>query len=146
MGLAVHGTGAFLAALALTAVLLAAAWLWFLRRAKVGPEERERRRRLAVSSAGRMTDAVITDVDDDLISYAYTVRGVTYSASQDVATFRDRLPEDRSALIGPVNLKYDPLNPANSIVICECWTGLRHPVKETGRELPAQPSSGSRLG
>jgi len=133
MSLAMAGTGALVAELAGLAVLAAAGLLWVLKRARVGPEERERLRRLAVNSAGRMTDAIVTDVHDDLISYAYSVRGVTYSASQDVSPFRDLLPEDRSALIGPVNLKYHPRNPANSIVICERWTGLRCPVKEAGR-------------
>jgi len=34
------------------------------------------------------------------------------------------LPADLSA-ISPVAVKYDPRNPANSIVIAEEWTGLR---------------------
>jgi hypothetical protein len=28
-------------------------------------------------------------------------------------------------MIGPVSVKYDPRNPANSIVISEQWNGLR---------------------
>jgi len=130
MVLPMTGSGALMAGLAALAALLAASLLWILKRARVGPEERERQRRLAVNSAGRMTDAVITDVHGDLISYAYSVRGVAYAASQDISHFRDLLPADRSALIGPANLKYHPQNPANSIVICERWTGLRHLVRE----------------
>ena len=35
------------------------------------------------------------------------------------------LPEDPDRLIGPVYMKYTPRNPANSIIVCEQWSGLR---------------------
>jgi len=35
------------------------------------------------------------------------------------------LPADRMSMVGPASVKYDPRNPANSIVLCEQWSGLR---------------------
>jgi hypothetical protein len=50
---------------------------------------------------------------------------VEYTASQDISKLRDRLPEDPQTWIGPVTIKYLPRNPANSIVVCEDWSGFR---------------------
>lgn len=111
--------------LGLSAVLVAAAGIVVIVRARVGPEERERRRRLDVSRRGRMGDGVVTDVIGDTIFFSYFVRGVEYAASQDVSGLRAYLPAEPSAAVGPVTLKYLPANPANSIVACEDWCGLR---------------------
>jgi hypothetical protein len=50
---------------------------------------------------------------------------VAYSTGQDISELRELLPADPERLIGPVTLKYSPKNPANSIVLCERWSGLR---------------------
>ncbi len=99
------------------------AWLW-LRRLR-DPVERERKRRIAVNTRGRMGEAVITDMREDVAYYTYEIRGVAYAASQDLSSLRERLPGDSSAVIGHAALKYNPRNPANSIVLCENWSGLR---------------------
>ena len=80
---------------------------------------------MAISRSGRMGDAMIIDVRDCVLFYSYEVRGVAYTTSQDASDFRDLLPADTSVLIGPSGLKYSSGNPANSIVICEEWSGLR---------------------
>jgi hypothetical protein len=72
-----------------------------------------------------MGDATIIDVRDWVLFYSYQIRGVAYTTSQDASDFKDQLPADTSVLIGLAGLKYSPGNPANSIVICEEWTGLR---------------------
>ncbi len=95
------------------------------RKLRVGPEERERRRRQLVQREGRLADGAITDIDGTVLFYTYTVRGVEYSASQDTAGLLASLPADPSRLLGPVALKYVPRNPANSILNCEDWSGLR---------------------
>ena len=64
-------------------------------------------------------------MQDDTIYYSYSVRGVTYTASQDLAQLRAQIPADLEKLIGPASLKYSPRNPANSIIVCEKWSGLR---------------------
>jgi len=62
---------------------------------------------------------------------------VEYNASQDIAALRDLLPAEPGRLVGMANLKYSPKNPANSILICEDWSGLR--VK--GSPPETQPST-----
>ena len=93
-------------------------------RSRVTPEERERRRRAWLVSTGKMGDAVLVEIRDTLVFYTYAVRGVEYTASQDIAPLGSKVPRDLSAN-GSVIIKYDPRNPANSIVIAEDWSGLR---------------------
>jgi hypothetical protein len=94
------------------------------------PKDKEQRRRLDVNRYGRVGDAMIADVQDNTVFYEYSVRGVLYTASQDIAQLRDRIPTDPDRLIGPCGLKYSTSNPANSIIVCEEWSGLRiNPIK-----------------
>ena len=111
--------------LGLIAILLIAVGVWIFLNSRQTAAERERRRRLVVNRKGRMGDAMIVDVREYVLYYTYEVRGVSYTTSQDGAEFRHMLPADTSVLIGPVGMKYSPANPANSIVICEEWSGLR---------------------
>jgi len=90
---------------------------------RVSPEERERQRRAALVATGKMGDATLTEVRDDHVFYAYLVRGVEYTASQNVALLKDYMPPDLS-LLAAVSVRYDARNPANSIVLSEQWTGL----------------------
>jgi hypothetical protein len=53
------------------------------------------------------------------------VGGVGYTAAQDVMSLEALLPSHRMSMIGPALVKFDPRNPANSIVLCEEWSGLR---------------------
>ena len=48
------------------------------------------------------------------------------TASQDVTDLQDKLPADRMSMVGAVSVKFVPRNAANSIVLCEEWTGLRN--------------------
>ena len=91
------------------------------------PEKRERKRRLDLHLHGRLWDALITEASDVMLYYSYSVGGVQYEASQDVSGLRHLLPPEPERLIGPASLKYSPRNPANSILICEEWSGLRAP-------------------
>ena len=99
--------------------------LFFLIRALRNPKDKEKRRRLAVNQFGRLGDATVTDIENGTIFYEYSVRGVGYMASQDISQLGDRIPTETHRLIGPATLKYTPVNPANSIVVCEEWSGLR---------------------
>ena len=109
---------------ALAAVLLGIV-LYLMFRSRQSPSEKEKRRRLMVNQEGRIGDATITEVHDDVVFYEYSVRGVLYTASQDISQLREHIPTDPERLIGSVGLKYSTANPANSIVICEQWSGLR---------------------
>ena len=62
---------------------------------------------------------------DHMVFYSYAIAGVEYSACQDLADLQRMLPPDLWTTIGPATMKYDPRNPANSIVLCEQWSGLR---------------------
>jgi hypothetical protein len=111
---------AILAALLLI-VLTAMAVQWWKRR-RITPAELERRRRAAVHAIGKLGDAELVDVHGHVIVYSYDVRGVAYTAAQDVASLAHLLPE---VVSGPLLVKYDPKNPANSIVLCEEWNGVK---------------------
>jgi hypothetical protein len=111
-------------ALALVLAILLGILAWRAwKRSRVTPEERERRRRAWLVSSGKMGDATLVEVHDGMIVYSYAVRGVEYTASQDVSKLGDQVPQDFSNLRA-MSVKYDRKNPANSIVIAEEWSGL----------------------
>lgn len=110
--------------LAGSAAALVASVTLFIRLRRISPEERERRRRHAVSAHRRSVEGLLTEANEEIIHYQYDLRGVSYFASQDVSALRACLPAEPSRLIGPVTVRYEPRNPANSIVVCEEWSGL----------------------
>ena len=112
-------------ALVVVAAALIVLGLIVIFRIRRKPKDKEMRRRLSVNLHGRLGDATITEVQDNTIFYSYSVRGVTYTASQDITQLRPQIPNDLERLIGPASLKYSPGNPANSIIVCEEWSGLR---------------------
>lgn len=96
------------------------------RRKRPTPEQLEELRRRWLSNYGKLGGGEILDVQDHSLSYLYEVRGISYTAFQDVTALASYLPGDRWSIIGGVGVRYDPRNPANSIVLGETWTGLRH--------------------
>jgi hypothetical protein len=129
-------TGRIVAIAAGVVLVAACVWLGFLlwRRSRISPQEAERRRRLSLNTTGKMGDATLLEVRENLVFYSYDVRGVEYTASQDVSALQELLPEDPSAVNGVVYVKYDSRNPANSMILCEEWSGLRR-----GSFVPAMP-------
>jgi hypothetical protein len=109
------------------------------KRSRVSPVELERRRRATLVSAGKMGDATVLEMRDDFVLYSYAVRGVAYTASQDLSSLKHLLPQDLEAAIGPVLVKYDGRNPANSIILAEDWCGLRSSPR------PAKPHRNREL-
>jgi hypothetical protein len=117
-------------------ILIAVAGIAWLRlRKRPTPQEIERQRRLAIHREGKIGNGQIIDVvteseatepETASIVYSYSVAGVVYTASQDVTDLQDKLPADRMSMVGAVSVKFVPRNPANSIVLCEEWTGLRN--------------------
>jgi hypothetical protein len=130
-----NGQLALLSGIALALIGLG---VWIaLRMAQGSPEKREKRRRLHVHRNGRLGDALVVEATETLLYYTYSVHGVEYNASQEIAALRDLLPTEPGRLVGVANLKYSPKNPANSILICEEWSGLR----AKGAPQAAQPST-----
>ena len=112
-------------------ILVAVAGIAWLRlRKRPTPQEIERQRRLAIHQEGKIGNGQIIDVVSETetasIVYSYSVAGVIYTASQDVTDLQDKLPADRMSMVGAISVKFVPRNPANSIVLCEEWTGLRN--------------------
>ncbi len=109
------------ALVALVAIMGYRVW----KQSRVSPEERERQRRSSLAAGGKITDATLVEIREEALFYSYLVRGIEYTASQDITALRELLPAGLAMGPGPVSVKYDPKNPANSIVVAEKWTGLR---------------------
>lgn len=114
------------------AVAGTALWL-YARSRRPTPEELERRRRDHLATLGRITDGVLidartlsgeetTDVSPEVLIYSYRLAGVTYDCAQDVSKLPDRVAGWR--LDQPLQVRYDPRNPGNSVVVAESWSGL----------------------
>ena len=97
------------------------------------PEEIEHDRREFLAIAGRITDGNILEIqwaeDPGLdtphtLLYQYRIAGVTYECAQDVSPLAEHLRHVRLDL--PIQVRFDPRSPADSIVVAESWTGLRH--------------------
>ncbi|HUJ22133.1 MAG TPA: hypothetical protein VLX58_11455 [Bryobacteraceae bacterium] len=89
------------------------------------PAELERRRRHHLHARGKMGDANLLEYRGHFVFYSYDIGGVGYMACQDLSDLQTWFPADPWSTIGPASIKYDPRNPANSIVLCEVWSGLR---------------------
>jgi hypothetical protein len=130
-----------IAALCVLVAGLSALAAWIVLRRRGTPEKRERQRRLAVHHQGRIGDAMINEVTGDALYYSYSVGGVQYEASQDITALRDLLPAQPERLIGWSGMKYSSNNPANSILICEEWSGLRGPAARSAEHASADRDS-----
>jgi hypothetical protein len=128
-----------MASLSGLAIVLMAAALWIGYNRRNSPERREQRRRLFVNHEGRLGEAMIIDVlGETSLVYQYNVGGVVYTTSQDVSTLMQFLPHGIERLIGLVTIKYIQRNPANSIVLCEVWSGLSNLYSTQYREWKQQ--------
>ena len=103
------------------------------------PEEIERLRRHFLATEGRITDATLIDTTltqpdrlppSGTLQYQYRVAGVIYESSQDVSALVENLSQLRVDL--PIQVRYDPHNPGNSIVAAESWNGLRIETSDSG--------------
>ncbi len=137
-------------------VASAGAAIYFLTRRKPSAEELERERRDLLARSGRITDGTIMDTmvaqarnepdpsanhsdnatpAPNIIIYNYRIAGVTYECAQDVSTLAEYVHDIRTDL--PIQVRYAPHNPGNSIVVAESWSGLRlkssHPYESLDR-------------
>jgi hypothetical protein len=109
------------------AILLVAGVVAYIRSRKT-PEERERLRRLGVNARGRITDGFLVEMMDregrQILVYEYSVAQVGYHSAQDISKLAGPEELERVCEGLPARVKYDPLNPGDSIVVCEDWSGL----------------------
>ncbi len=99
------------------------------------PDDLEQERRVFLDRVGRITDGTVIDVQEMaaeekrrsaiLLIYNYDVAGVSYECSQDVTYLRHWINLHSCRLGLHTSVKYDPLNPGNSLVVSEGWMGLR---------------------
>lgn len=128
-----HGSPRLVLAVAgaiLIATVLAFAVVRFLRPSE---EELERRRREHLASTGRITTGELLEArtlngeesystTPEVLLYSYRLAGVTYNCAQDVSKLAERVRGFSSE--GPVQVRYDPRNPCNSVLVAENWSGL----------------------
>ena len=128
-----------LTGVAFTLAAAAAIASYTLTRKKPSAEELERERRELLASTGRIVDGSITETHwagevagpiPHTLIYRYRASGVTYECAQDVSPLGEHVRNVRIDL--PVQVRIDPRNPGNSIVVAESWSGLRvdhdHPI------------------
>jgi hypothetical protein len=103
---------------------------------------REERRRKQLTTVGRIVDGSLIDaqpldtVPPQKIIYTYRIAGVQYQCSQDVSTLGPQVENLR--LDYPVQVRYRPDNPADSIVVAETWNGLwTHIWRASGPQMPS---------
>jgi hypothetical protein len=136
-----------LAAIGVSVVTAVGVASYVLTRRKPTAEEIEQERRDQLARSGRITDGTIMETmimeargadsvaseafvepdgsspTPDIIVYNYRIAGVTYECAQDVTSLAEYVHNIRTDL--PIQVRYAPHNPANSIVVAETWSGLR---------------------
>ncbi len=111
--------------------------LWWVLTHRKSAEERERLRREHLVLHGRIIDGSVLDWSEqpnssDLgtLMYRYYISGVSYECAQDLTFLKGTaLVVDTTCLGRPASVRYDPKNPANSIIIAEGWSGLQRPIR-----------------
>ncbi len=124
-------------------LLLLILWL-VIRRRRPSTEEVERRRRERLAAMGRITDGSLIDartltneesssIIPEVLVYRYRLAGVIYECAQDVSHLAELV---RNCQIGnAVQVRYDPRNPGNSILLAETWSGRWLPSRLAGEPL-----------
>ena len=135
--------GAAIAALAMIA------YAFF--RPAVDSEEAERKRRLHLNQIGRIAEGQVVELVEhppdqkearkglfgvgarpladarprQLVSYSYSISGVTYQTAQDITGLEGQIRFERLVAGQPASVKYDTSNPSDSIIVADDWSGLR---------------------
>ena len=120
-------------------------------RPKVDAEEAERKRRLHLNHIGRIAEGQVVELNEHaaeaieerrgwlggkakpladqrprhLVSYSYSISGVTYHTAQDITGLESQVRFERLVAGQQASVKYDPSNPSDSILVADDWSGLR---------------------
>jgi hypothetical protein len=119
-------------------------------RPRVDPEEAERKRRLHLNHIGRIAEGQVVELNEHpptpaperrgflarsrplndnrprhMVSYSYSISGVTYHTAQDITGLESQVRFDRLMAGQQASVKYDPSNPTDSILVADDWSGLR---------------------
>lgn len=122
--------------------------LWWVLTHRKSAEEKERERREHLVLHGRIIDGSVLDWSEQpnsthlgTLHYRYYIAGVSYECAQDVTFLKGTALVNSTCLGRPASVRYDPKNPANSIIVAEAWSGLQH----SNRPLVDGPESASAL-
>ena len=120
-------------------------------RPALDPEEAERKRRLHLNQIGRIAEGQVVELVEHppepksarkglfgagarpladssprhLVSYSYSISGVTYHTAQDITGLEGQIRFERLVAGQPASVKYDTANPSDSIIVADDWSGLR---------------------
>ena len=120
-------------------------------RPAVDPYEAERKRRLHLNQIGRIAEGQVVELVEHppepqaphkgmfgtsarpladtrtrhLVSYSYSISGVTYQTAQDITGLEGQIRFERLVAGQPASVKYDTANPSDSIIVADDWSGLR---------------------
>lgn len=120
-------------------------------RPNVDPEEAERKRRLHLNLVGRIAEGQVVELNEQepetssgqrgffptrskaqapprprhMVSYSYSISGVTYHTAQDVTGLESQVRFEGLMAGQQASVKYDPSNPSDSILVADDWSGLR---------------------
>jgi hypothetical protein len=120
-------------------------------RPNVDPQEAERKRRLHLNLIGRIAEGQVVELSEQpvepqterrgllpsrsrpvtdtrprhMVSYSYSISGVTYHTAQDVTGLESQVRFERLMAGQQASVKYDPANPSDSILVADDWSGLR---------------------
>jgi hypothetical protein len=115
------------------------------------PDDEERKRRLHLNHIGRIAEGQVVELAQHpapvieqkrgllgsrakplpdnrprhLVSYSYSISGVTYETAQDITGLESQVRFERLVAGYPASVKYDPSNPSDSILVADDWSGLR---------------------
>jgi hypothetical protein len=138
-------------ALAAGVLVAAGGAILLLRRRPHDPYEAERKRRSYLNQIGRIVEGQVLEIVEapaelparrglfhrraaapangandtrKMLSYTYSISGVSYETAQDITGLEERACLHRIVAGQPASVKYDPSNPSNSILVAEDWSGL----------------------
>lgn len=120
-------------------------------RPAMNPEDAERKRRLHLNQIGRIAEGQVVELVEHppeaketrrglfggsarpvdaggprhLVSYSYSISGVTYHTAQDITGLEGQIRFERLVAGQPASVKYDTANPSDSIIVADDWSGLR---------------------
>jgi len=132
-------------------ILALALLVYAFRRPRVDPQEAERKRRLHLNHIGRIAEGQVVELNEQppahveqprgllgsrarplsdtrpryMVSYSYSISGVTYHTAQDITGLESQVRFDRLMAGQQASVKYDPSNPSDSILVADDWSGLR---------------------
>jgi hypothetical protein len=137
-------------ALGAGAILAIALIAFAFMRPNVDAEEAERKRRLHLNLIGRIAEGQVVELNEHspapseehrrffsrsrplpdtrlrhMVSYSYSISGVTYHTAQDITGLESQVRFDRLMAGQQASVKYDPSNPSDSILVADDWSGLR---------------------